>query len=152
MSNERSYKRPESVLIIILNHKGQVLLLKRNDPINYWQSVTGSLKWDETPDSAAARELMEETSINEGQWIKTGIINEYPIDPRWRNRFHQDTKINKEHVFYYVTNQESISIDPKEHCEWSWFDHERAVQLISSKTNQWAVINSKIYIDESNSS
>ncbi|MGW8310783.1 MAG: NUDIX domain-containing protein, partial [Thiogranum sp.] len=44
---DRSYKRPESVLVVIYTASGEVLMLERQQPAGYWQSVTGSLEWGE---------------------------------------------------------------------------------------------------------
>ena len=57
LRSEISYKRPESVLVVVYTVSGQTLLLKRKRPI-FWQSITGSLKWpDESASDAAYREL-----------------------------------------------------------------------------------------------
>ena len=54
----KKFKRPESVLVVVYTRTGKVLLLKRADDPDFWQSVTGSLLWEETePRQAAAREL-----------------------------------------------------------------------------------------------
>src|SRR3989344_4273789 len=56
----RKFKRPESVLVVVYTRTGKVLLLKRADDPDFWQSVTGSLLWEETePQQAAVRELRE---------------------------------------------------------------------------------------------
>ena len=41
------FKRPESVLVIVYTRTGKVLLMHRKDRPGFWQSVTGSMKWDE---------------------------------------------------------------------------------------------------------
>jgi dATP pyrophosphohydrolase len=41
------YKRPESVLVVIHTATGEVLVLRRCQPPDFWQSVTGSLRWEE---------------------------------------------------------------------------------------------------------
>ena len=51
------YRRPESVLVIVHTASLECLLLERVSPEGFWQSVTGTLRWDETPPMAAAREL-----------------------------------------------------------------------------------------------
>ncbi|MDE2090244.1 MAG: NUDIX domain-containing protein, partial [Gammaproteobacteria bacterium] len=47
------YKRPVSVLVVVHTRAGEVLLLERRVPPGYWQSVTGSLRWNEAPAAAA---------------------------------------------------------------------------------------------------
>ena len=56
----QSFRRPESVLIVIYTVGGEFLLLERRRPPGFWQSVTGSLEWGETADDAARRELVED--------------------------------------------------------------------------------------------
>ena len=61
MENNKKYKRPESVLVVIYSLTGHVLMMQRVFPREFWQSVTGSLEWGEQPAQAAVRELREET-------------------------------------------------------------------------------------------
>jgi dATP pyrophosphohydrolase len=58
-----TYKRPESVLVVIHTPTLEILLLERADHPGWWQSVTGSLEQDETPTQAARREVEEETGL-----------------------------------------------------------------------------------------
>ena len=48
-------KRPVSVLVLLHDGAGHVLLLERADREGFWQSVTGSLEDGETPVQAALR-------------------------------------------------------------------------------------------------
>ena len=38
------FRRPESVLVVVHAADGQVLILRRSQPFDFWQSVTGSLQ------------------------------------------------------------------------------------------------------------
>lgn len=59
------FKRPESVLVVIYcSQTGRVLMLQRKDHQAYWQSVTGSLEANETPQQTALREVREEVGID----------------------------------------------------------------------------------------
>ena len=51
------FKRPESVLVVVYTQQLDVLLICRQKPAGFWQSVTGSLEPGETPSQAAGREL-----------------------------------------------------------------------------------------------
>ena len=60
-----AFKRPESVLVVV-HTDDQVLLMERCSPEGFWQSVTGSLREDESPLDCAERELAEETGFAAG--------------------------------------------------------------------------------------
>ena len=71
-----SWKRPESVLVVVYTAADEVLVLLRRQPPDFWQSVTGSLRWDEThPLDAARRELREETGLDAAEWTALGRMN-----------------------------------------------------------------------------
>jgi len=53
-------RRPESILVIVHTPAAECLLLERVNPVGFWQSVTGTLHWDETPAQTAVREVREE--------------------------------------------------------------------------------------------
>ena len=74
------YKRPFSVLVVVHTRSGEVLLLRRRDPPDFWQSVTGSLREGESPAEAAARELAEETGIAHAGLVDCGITHRFPMD------------------------------------------------------------------------
>ena len=52
-------KKPVSVLVLLHDGAGHVLLLERADREGFWQSVTGSLEDGEAPVQAALREVAE---------------------------------------------------------------------------------------------
>src|SRR3989344_7570765 len=99
----RKFKRPESVLVVVYTRTGKVLLLKRADDPDFWQSVTGSLLWEETePRQAAARELREETGFRATEGLRDlQLTHRYPILPKWRQRYAPEVRENTEHVFAF---------------------------------------------------
>ena len=86
------FKRPESILVVIYTQAGEVLLMERTQPPGYWQSVTGSLRWDEQePRVAALREVREETGLVVDELlVDCGYQNRFEILPAWRHRFAPD--------------------------------------------------------------
>ena len=59
-----SKKIPISVLILLHDNAGNVLLFNRLNPDGFWQSITGSLNTpSEPPFQAALREVAEETGF-----------------------------------------------------------------------------------------
>lgn len=131
------YKRPESVLVVVYTTTGQFLLLRRSQPNCYWQSVTGSLEWGESPVNAARRELYEETGLCAG----ASLINlqhsvTFRITAPWKTRYASHMLTNREHWFgLRLANRRLIRINPSEHSEYQWTDLNQACRLAQSQTN-----------------
>jgi len=134
------YKRPESVLVIVYTEAGEVLMLRRKYPKDFWQSVTGSLEWDENPQQAAARELHEETGI-EGMELQDCEFSQiFEIYEIWRDRYEPGVTENKEHVFLLqLPNKVDIQLDAREHDEFSWMTKQEAAKQAFSHTNREAI-------------
>ena len=136
---DKEFKRPESVLVLVYTSAGQVLMMERQSPGGFWQSVTGSLKWDEQPQQAAIRELKEETGLALVPQV-TGIENVFPILPEWRERYHPDVNENREYVFVVELDRPcKIQLNPEEHSRYEWLDVPGAMQRCSSWTNSQAI-------------
>ena len=135
------YKRPESVLVVICTVAGEVLLLQRREPSDFWQSVTGSLHWDESPAQAAQRELAEETGLSGVTIEDCQQQNRYAILPSWRPRYDPAINENLEHVFRVVLPARCpIVIAPSEHTAFRWVARDKALRLVSSVTNRAAIL------------
>lgn len=133
------YKRPVSVLVVVSSADGQVLMLRRTQPADFWQSVTGSLRHGETPATAAARELREETGIAATPRA-TGRVNRFPILPAWRMRYDPAVTENEEHVFTLrLPEPVAVTLDPREHVACRWLAHAEAAALASSWSNRDAI-------------
>ena len=139
----RPYKRPESVLVVVYTLTGEVLVLLRRQPPDFWQSVTGSLRWEETePLDAARRELREETGLDDAvEVIGCGTINRFPILPPWRHRYAPDATENVEHVFRVpLPGRPPIALNPAEHVECEWLPRAAAAARVASWTNRDAIL------------
>lgn len=138
----KPFKHPESVLVLVYTEAGEVLLLRRRQPDDFWQSVTGSLEVGETPAQAARRELFEETGIEAGAaLIDCQTSNRFPILPAWRARYAPEVSHNTEYLFRLCLPQFSeIQIDPAEHYDYQWLDRKSAAALASSYTNRAAIL------------
>jgi dATP pyrophosphohydrolase len=139
--SDAQYKRPESVLVVIYTLTGEVLLLERQQPPGYWQSVTGSLRWDETPEQAARRELGEETGLEAGDLlVDCGYKNRFEILPAWRARYAPDVLRNTEYVFsIQLPEPVPVNLNPAEHRQAQWLPARLAALRASSYTDQIAI-------------
>ncbi len=137
------YKRPESVLVVVYTQTGKVLLLKRADHPDFWQSVTGSMRWDEDdPRVTVARELEEETGIQTAPQTLWDLkmTQCFPILPQWRHRYAPDATQNVEHAFAIELAQEvTPRIAPREHTEYDWFSFDDAQRKVASWANRNAI-------------
>ncbi|MDS4068074.1 MAG: dihydroneopterin triphosphate diphosphatase [Candidatus Competibacter sp.] len=137
------YKRPESVLVVVYTAAGEVLVLRRRQPPDFWQSVTGSLRWDETdPLDAARRELREETGLgDEAEIVACGVVNRFPILPPWRHRYAPDAEENVEHVFrILLPERRPVVLNSVEHSEHEWLARAMAAARVASWTNRDAIL------------
>lgn len=134
-------KRPESILVLVHTHDGEVLLLERTRPRGFWQSVTGSLEWGETPREAAVRELYEETGLRAGpDLVDLHHRERFPIVPPWRARYAPHDRFNREHWFALVLpRRRTIRLNPEEHRQARWLPAAQALQRASSWTNRKAI-------------
>ena len=135
------YRRPVSVIVIVYAENGDVLLLRRRDPFDFWQSITGSLYDGETHAAAAARELFEETGLrDEGALEYAGVSRQFAIDPRWRDRFEPGVVENVEFEWRYrVPERPDIKLDEAEHSEYCWLPADEALAKVWSWTNKDAL-------------
>jgi len=131
----QTFRRPESVLIVIYTAGGEFLVMERRKPPGFWQSVTGSLEWGETADAAARRELIEETGIREGvlrnlQWTQT-----YDIMPSFGKTFAPGITRNLEHAFALKLDART-AVTLSEHVQYRWLPADEAIALVSSHTDR----------------
>jgi len=130
------------VLVVVYTADGDALLLRRQSPFDFWQSVTGSLEPGESPADAARRELAEETGLcDDGGLTATGVSRRFTIDPRWRDRYPQGITENLEHEFHFrLPARCGVRIDPDEHSAYRWVPLADASAMVWSGTNREALL------------
>jgi dATP pyrophosphohydrolase len=131
----QSFRRPESVLIVIYTAGGEFLLLERRKPTGFWQSVTGSLEWGETADAAARRELIEETGITQGHLRNLQWTQIYEILPSFGKKYAPGVTRNLEHAFA-LKLMERVPVTLSEHVQYRWLSATGALEIASSSTNR----------------
>ncbi len=143
------FKLPVSVLVVIHTPAREVLLIRRADAGEHWQSVTGS----RDPDDAdlrhtAWREVGEETGIDCGpgsvlhaglrEW---GLTNTYDIWPQWRHRYAPGVTRNTEHLFsLQVPAGTPVRLAPREHTDFRWLPWREAADACFSPSNAEAIL------------
>lgn len=133
------FKRPESVLVVVYTQQLDVLLICRQKPAGFWQSVTGSLEPGETPSQAAGRELAEETGILAAV-NDHGTSRTFPILDAWRRRYAPGVIENLEHEFsVQLPDRCEVVLDASEHADYCWLPIVDAIAKVSSRTNRAAL-------------
>jgi dATP pyrophosphohydrolase len=140
-------KIPISVLVVIHNANGDVLLIERADRPGFWQSVTGSLDFlDEPTREAATREVFEETGIDVTALPSDALQDmqhaiDYVIYPDWRYRYAPGVTSNREHWFsLLVPNNTAVRLAPREHTAFEWLPFAQAAKRCFSESNTAAIL------------
>jgi dATP pyrophosphohydrolase len=133
----QQFRRPESVLVVIHTEGGEFLLLERRRPPGFWQSVTGSMEWDEPADAAARREVIEETGITQGVLVNLQWTQVYEILPAFGKVYAPGITRNLEHAFSLRLRQQvPVKLSESEHVRFRWASALDALETVSSSTNR----------------
>lgn len=143
------FKIPQSVLVVIYTPALDVLLIRRADATDFWQSVTGSKDTlEETFTDTAVREVMEETGMDcrPGASLASGLRdwqleNVYEIYPRWQHRYAPGVTRNTEHLFgLQVPAGTEVVLSPREHTAYQWLPWQQAAEACFSPSNAEACL------------
>lgn len=129
------------MLVVVYTAAGSTLLLQRRVPVDFWQSVTGSLDEGESAAEAAVRELAEETGLPATGLRDLGERVCYPIAPEWRGRYAPTVTHNIEHHFAVcVQSPVAIRLAVHEHVAYEWLSFADAIARVSSYSNRNALV------------
>ncbi len=132
------YKRPKAWLMlltvkaVIVNKKGEVLLLKRakNEKTHSgdYDLPGGTMEKNETVEETLKREVKEETGLNvdSGKIIK---ISEYPKGHEKLN----ELKALRFLVKYGADDYEKIKLNRHEHQSFEWLPIDKAIEKVPAK-------------------
>jgi dATP pyrophosphohydrolase len=139
-----TFKLPVSVLVVIHTPALEVLLIRRADHAEFWQSVTGSVDAEDADlRHTAAREVQEETglAVQPADLVDWDITNVYDIYPAWRHRYAPGVTRNTEHLFSLCVPQAvPVRLSPREHTAGQWLDWRAAADLCFSPSNAEAIL------------
>lgn len=142
MSAAKPLKQPVSVLVVLHDGNGNILLIERADRAGFWQSVTGSIEAGETLSQTALREVQEETGItlSDGQLHDWQQSRQYEIYPHWRHRYPPGITRNTEHVFSARIAPDTVIMLSKEHTAFCWLERTDAAEKVFSPSNRQAIL------------
>jgi dATP pyrophosphohydrolase len=123
--------------VVIYTEGGEFLLLERRRPFGFWQSVTGSMEWGEHADTAARREVIEETGITQGVLVNLQWTQVYEILPAFGKAYAPGITHNLEHAFSLrLPHRVPVIVSATEHAQFRWAAHSDALEAVSSSTNR----------------
>jgi dATP pyrophosphohydrolase len=133
-------KIPISVLVLIYTKKKDILILKKKNNKDLWQSVTGSINKGESLIDAAKREVYEETGLNTDNIVDCNKNYIFEIYDMWKYKYEDEVTHNTEHVFLLELDDKiDISLDSDEHVSYEWTSRVKAAEKVFSHTNRQAI-------------
>lgn len=120
-------KKTQSAGGIVLNQKGEVLIVNQN--ANSWSFPKGHIEPGEDPLTAAHREIYEETGIVKLQLIKPlGKYERYKIS---LTSGDDRSELKEIFMFLFMTRQRKLQpLDPT-HPEARWVSFQKGLQLLT---------------------
>lgn len=134
---EKKYRKCAG--IIVVNPEGKVLLCARKDGKKAeWQFPQGGIEDGETPEAAARRELLEETSVSSVDFILSlPSPLRYDFPPAIREKFFKRHIYNYGQEMYWslfrftgADSEINLQTAQPEFRDWGWFDIDDAPQKI----------------------
>jgi 8-oxo-dGTP pyrophosphatase MutT (NUDIX family) len=148
--NDRAYRRPDKVIVYLyrrdINGGPEYLLLQRAPSGNagsIWQTVVGTVKWEEERVEAARREVYEEIGLTSLRGIMAiGYAFSFPLhlpkNQKSRYAPHVDTIRNTVYAAE-VQGTQTLHLS-EEHVAYQWFPYPVALERIHWPEEREALI------------
>lgn len=110
--------------------------------VDFWQSVTGSLNFNESdPYQTALRELFEETGLGPQDGVLSNLKHAewFTIYPERLRFYPPGICYNYEHVFRFCLHAPVSICLSREHSDYCWLPKNEALTRLRSVTNKQAV-------------
>jgi len=125
-------KHTESAGGVVLNKKGQVLVVNQNG--DSWSLPKGHIDAGETALSAAKREIWEETGVKELSLIQSfGSYRRSKIGVRGGE---DKTEMKTIHMFLFETSQEKLNPRDPRNPEACWVDKSKVADLLTHRKDR----------------
>jgi dATP pyrophosphohydrolase len=114
----------------IIIYENKVLILKRNERDGgFWQTVTGSVEYDETIEQAIHREVLEETGLL-GRSNYPNVVHSFV----WRKGEDEVAEL----VFSFCPTNDKVRLS-NEHTEYKWVSISVAYSMVKMENNKTAI-------------
>ncbi len=117
-----------------------LMMLRTPQTGRWWQSVTGMLEAGEEPETAAHRELSEETALTAIGFRNLDLRHSFWVDPTVVHFPDPEPRFNTETCFALeVDPRQPVVLHPEEHTEYRWCGFEEAHALMKWEGSRAAV-------------
>ena len=107
-----------------------LMMLRQPDQGLWWSSVTGMLEEGEELESAAHREVLEETGLR-GELRPLGLVHSFWVDPALIRFPDDEPRFNTESCFHVQVGPDAeVRLDRSEHSEYRWCSFAEAAELM----------------------
>ena len=113
--------------VVFINNQEKTRYLLLNYAAGHWDFVKGNVETNETEKQTVTRELQEETSITDAQFIDNFRES---INYFYRR---QGLTVNKEVVFYIIESESEKVQLSFEHTGFVWLDFHHAIEKLTFK-------------------
>jgi 8-oxo-dGTP pyrophosphatase MutT (NUDIX family) len=128
--------------VVYINNEEKTRYLLLNYAAGHWDFVKGNVEINETEKQTVTRELQEETSITNAQFIE-GFRES--INYFYRR---QGLTVNKEVVFFIMESQTETVVLSFEHIGFIWLDYEQAMEKLTFKNAKDVLQKARDFIEK----